>query len=171
VTSSISVNELAIYNQDGTGLADSYSVGIWNAGGTLLVSGTVASGTTDPLVDQFRVVGVTATTLAPGNYFIGALFLTGDDPVVFPGDTIPDFASGPDVTYDQSSFAAGSTLSDPTLTVTGSPGYFGANFGYTVVATPEPSSVVLFGTLLVAVLFGIRKVSADRLLRAGTDRN
>lgn len=158
VSTTIQVNELAFYDDGENGLADSHEIGIWNSSGTLVASGTVLAGTASPLVDQFREVAVSAT-LGAGDYFIGALFVDGNDPVWFPGSSLTDFSSAPGITYDGATFAGGGSLADPT-TADSSPGFFGADFSFS--STPEPSSVALLGTLLVAVLFAFRKLAAAR---------
>jgi Domain of unknown function (DUF4082) len=140
----VQVGDLAFYN-DGTevGLTDSHQIGIWDSTGTLLVSGTVLAGTASPLVDQWREVAITPTTLGPGTYDIGALFLDGSDPVWFPGQSLTGFVTAPGLTYNGATYVSGSTLSDPTNSDS-TPGFFGANFVETV-ATPEPSITLLLG--------------------------
>jgi hypothetical protein len=155
------VGDLAFYN-DGSevGLTDSHQIGIWDSTGTLLVSGTVLAGTASPLVDQWREVAIAPTTLGPGTYDIGALFLDGSDPVWFPGSSLAGFVTAPGLTYNGATYAPGSTvLSDPTIS-DGTPGFFGANFVETVGA-PEPSITLLLciSTGLLG-LFGLRRKAA-----------
>src|SRR5687768_16493111 len=50
----ITVTSLGWYDHLGDGLVDGHAVGIFNTGGTLLLSGTVQSGTADPLTGMFR---------------------------------------------------------------------------------------------------------------------
>src|SRR5215472_7013304 len=88
VTGTIQVNDLAFYDNGEDGLADSHQLGLWNSTGTLLASGTVLAGTASPLVNQWREVAVSPVQLGPGNYFVGGLFLDGNDPVWFPGSTL-----------------------------------------------------------------------------------
>jgi hypothetical protein len=149
LTNPIRVNDLAFYDDGQDGLADRHQLGIWDSNGNLLVSGTVLAGIASPLVDQWREVGVAPTDLGAGHYFIGALFLTGGDPVWFPSQTLTGFISTPGVTYDGATFAFGSTLADPT-NPDGTPGFFGANFVFSAV--PESSSFLLLGTGLVALM-------------------
>src|SRR5690348_4679861 len=63
---STDVTGLGIYDSGQNGLADSYQIGIWDSGGNLVASGTVASGTADPLIDQWRYVSITPVLLAAG---------------------------------------------------------------------------------------------------------
>lgn len=145
--SNIDVVDLGVFDDSQNGLTDSHQVGLWNSSGTLLTSTTVPSGTGATLDDQFRMVGVSPIELFAGQqYFIGALYTTGDDPLIFPGGAT-GFATASQITFDDATFASGSTLTDPTLTASTSPAYFGPNFEFS--ATPEPGSFVLLGTGLL----------------------
>ena len=159
LSGSIQVNDLAFYDDGGNGLLDSHELGLWDSNGTLLASGTVLAGTASPLVNQWREIAVSPVQLGPGNYFIGALFLDGKDPVWSPPFTPTGFASAPGVTYDQATFADGSTLSNPSTPV-GSSGYFGANFVFSPV--PEPGSILLLVTVVAGVLVAARRTAPAR---------
>ena len=104
------------------------------------------SGTTDPLLNQFRSKAVTPFLLPPGDYTIGALYLTGDDPLVGPSFVDPiNFATAPQVTFGESRFIPGSALSPPTATIDDVPGYFGPNFDFAPAVVPEPATLTLLG--------------------------
>ena len=156
----ISISALGIFDDSQNGLVDSYKIGIWTSMGTLLGTAMVLSGTADPLVNQFRYASVTGgpITLAAGqNYEIGALYLDGNDPLIFPGNAT-GFASDPSITFVQASFTSGSTLTDPTASGGPLPSYFGPNFEFSsaTTATPEPSGILLLGSSLLAAA-GIMK--------------
>ena len=140
------VTALGIFDDSQNGLADSYPIGLWDSKGNLIASGTVLAGTADPLVNQFRYVNIAPVQLLAGQtYQLGALFLTGDDGVNFPGDAT-GFAMNPAAMFDQSTFASGGTLSNPTSTFSTDPGFFGPNLLLTPPApptVPEPSSLAL----------------------------
>jgi hypothetical protein len=74
----ITVTGLGIFDSDQNGLIDSHPVGIWDGGGTLVASGTVASVTADPLINQFRYA-IASVFLTPGAYNIGVLYTTPND--------------------------------------------------------------------------------------------
>lgn len=125
-------------------LTESHEVGIWNSSGTLMGSADVPSGACGFQVNQF-CYSQQSFKLTPGTYDLGAVWLDGGDPMLFPG-TVVNFATAPGITYVQNDYIAGSTLTDPT-NHTGAPaGYFGPNFLFNTVS--EPSSLVLLGSLL-----------------------
>lgn len=135
-------------SSDEDGLIDSYEVGLWNSDGDLLAEATVSSGATDPLVNQWRYASVTPVTLtADQTYYVGALYLTSDDGVYFPGNP-GTIMTTTNITYGQATFAFGSTLTDPT-TAFGTPGFFGPNISAvsSASAVPEPSTwaIMLLG--------------------------
>lgn len=169
LSTSIQINDLAFYDDGQNGLADSHSMGIWDSNGNLLVSGSVQAGTLSPLIDKWREVAVTPTILGPGNYFIGALFLDGNDPVWFPNQVLDGFVTAPGVAYDNATFNSGSALTDP-IALDGTPGFFGPNF--VVVTTPEPSSILLlgFGLLSLAGIILHRKLSRRGPISASAPR-
>jgi hypothetical protein len=126
--SAITVNALGIFDSSQDGLAVSHDVGLWDMGGNLLASTTVASGTADPLTNQFRYHSITPVTLVAGQtYNIGGLFLDGSDPNTFPGDA-QNFVTDPSITFVQNAYVSGGTLGDPTNSVGTDPAYFGPNF-------------------------------------------
>jgi hypothetical protein len=146
VNTPILVTSLEIFDDSLDGLVDSYPTAIFDSGGSPLVSTTVDSGTTDPLLNQFRSKAVAPTPLLPGDYTIGALYLTGDDPLLFPGDAV-NFATAPQITFTENRFAFGSTLTAPTGTTGTDPGYFGPNFDFvgSAAVVPEPATLTLLG--------------------------
>jgi hypothetical protein len=148
VDSAFWVRGLGVFDDSLDGLTDSHAVGLWNSSGTLLTSTTVSSGTANPLVNQFRFAPVTPFTIAPGIYRVGALFLSGNDGLIFPGGAT-GVATVPGLTFVQNAFTFGSSLSDPTATVDGQPAYFGANLD--VEPVPEPATLLLLGGGLAGI--------------------
>ena len=82
--SEIAVTHLGFYDSRLNGLTDKHEVGIWENSGTLIVQATVPSGSSVPLIGNFRYVPVPisppVTLLAGKTYVIGAFFYTSVDP-------------------------------------------------------------------------------------------
>jgi hypothetical protein len=131
----IRVNALGFFDDSQDGLAKSHEVGLWDSLGNLLAETTVVTG--DPLVNQWRYSDVTPVTLAAGaDYFVGALFTSGADNVVFTGSGA-GVTTTANISYVQATFAGGGSLSDPT-NADGTPGFFGPNISANTV--PESST-------------------------------
>jgi len=154
VVDTINLVGLGVFDDSQDGLADSHEVGLWDSGGNLLVSTTVASGTSSSLTDKFRFESVTTTTLLAGQtYYIGGLWLTGNDNILFPGDAINQVTIA-EILFGQSQFAGGGTLAFPGSSIGGN-GYYGPNF-----LVPEPTTMLLFG--VGAASLAIRRRRAVR---------
>lgn len=157
VNSDINVIALGFFDDSQDGLVESHDVGIWDSGGNLLASSTVASGTANPLTNQFRYVSIAPLLLSAGqSYAIGALFASGNDPLIFPG-AASNFATDPSITFNQNRFVTGGSLSNPTNSVGNDAAYFGPNMllGSPV---PEPGSMALLTGLGVSGLLAVRRM-------------
>jgi hypothetical protein len=126
-TGDLLVMQLGLFDSGSDGLVDEHAIGIWNSGGTLVASGNVGSGSSVTLVDRFRYVDIADILLPTGTYTIGALFLTGNDPLIFRSGAT-GFASAPFITFAGNRFGFGPGLGLPTLTTGTDPSYFGPNF-------------------------------------------
>jgi Domain of unknown function (DUF4082) len=140
---SLSVNALGFFDDSQDGLAESHDIGLWDSSGSLLASTTVT--TTDQLTNQWRYSAVSTVTLTAGNtYYVGALYLDGNDPNVFAGDS-GVVTTTANITYLESTYEAGNTLSFSTSSVSGGPGYFGPNFSASAVPEPPIWAMMLLG--------------------------
>jgi hypothetical protein len=151
---SLTVTALGWWDFGGDGLATSHEVGIWNTSGTLLMSGTVAAGTADPLASGFRFDSTLTgtTTLAPGTYIIGGLSATADR-VAF---AVPaaDLTLAPGISFieNRTNNVIGS-FSFPNAPQSGlDAGVFGPTFEFAATPVPEPTSAILVITGVLGLL-------------------
>ena len=100
--------------------------------------------TGDPLVNQWRYSDVAPVTLTAGaDYFVGALFTSGADNVVFM-DSGAGVTTTANISYVQATFAGGGSLSDPT-NADGTPGFFGPNISANTVPESSTSAMMTLG--------------------------
>lgn len=160
VTSTITVDELAVFHDNGIPLLESHDVGIWNAAGVLLVSATVPAGPCDNELDQLGLQEwcsvAAAAVLTPGTYTIGATWNSLLDPMIFPGNPGLN-VNGPNVGFIQNQYIAGGGLTDPTNTTGDLNSYFGPNFEYGGTTVPEPGTFMMLGTGVIGLAGVIRR--------------
>ena len=166
---SLWITALGIWDGRGS-LVNAHDVGLWTAGGSLLASVTVPSGTGAPYVNGYRWVNLSAPVpLTAGNtYVLGAAFpydgsaqgdfLQGSSNVygVIPID--PNFTLLSPASINTSSY--GLTFPTDTTSNTGILGLFGPNLE-AVTVVPEPSSTAIF--VAAISFFFIFKTPARKL--------
>jgi Domain of unknown function (DUF4082)/PEP-CTERM motif len=169
----ISVSALGYYNATLTGGlfglgpdCNCGEVGIFNSTGTLLASTQVTG--SDPVIGFFNYQTIAPLQLAAGQtYYILAETGLSDYTYYVNGLTVD-----PNITFDADAY-----ISSPTLAFgTGSQGisaaeggaYFGPNFLDSPTSAPEPSSLLLFGTVSVAT-FGALRLRRKRWLAQATN--
>ncbi len=123
-----------------------HAIGLFQANGTLLTSGTLSPGSGDMLVDNFRYVSVPLVTLSSGVHYIVAFHTaTGTWPDVdYQILNIPSFEPNPAINYVIARWGFDSELAlPPNLADPGSdaPYRFGPNFLF----IPEPATFAALG--------------------------
>ena len=148
--SSLNVTALGVFDNGGSGLADSHEVGIWDNTGALLAEATVPSGTAGTLVDDFRFIAISPLTLQAGDtYTIGAFYPSNStDSVIGNGSETYNGVSF--VESVQTVLTTSQTFAFPDTLAAVNQGVFGPNFEFGATSTPEPSSFVMAGLGLLA---------------------
>jgi hypothetical protein len=146
LSSPIRVTQLGFFDAGGNGLFDPHPVGIFSRSGALLVSTTVAGGTSGALENGFRFAPVAPTRLGVGAYTIAAFGnSTSLDEFRFGTSgsrAIPGLSIGAGV---QSAFGHPSLTFADQVNAFAEQGYFGPNFTVEAAGapTPEPASLIL----------------------------
>jgi hypothetical protein len=154
----VTVAALGFYDGSKNGLTQNHDVGIYDAGGNLLVSTTVL--TTDPLVSFFRTHNI-APIVLQGSHTYYIMAVTGTEKYTF--NTI-GFTVDPSINFIQDEFYPFNTgvLVFPTntngITAAAGGGFFGPDFSNTAV--PVPPSLLLLGSGLLG-LVGWRRFRKD----------
>jgi hypothetical protein len=154
---------LGLYDHNSDGLNSTHQVGLWDASGTLLASATVNAGTGGTLVTNYRFSSISAVALSAGStYFVGATAMDGDNDEWLQNPS--SLSSAAEITYLARQYTTSSgSLVFPSLSGSGSTGYFGANFLFETGAPGVPDQGSSLLLLLPAI--GALAVAASRRRR------
>ena len=156
VDSPITVTALAVFDADSDGLNVSHAVGIWDASANLLASVVVPAGVAAPILGGFRYENISPLALTVGDvYYVGSV--NGIDNDGWEQDPSV-LTAAPEITYlsRQYEFSSGG-LVFPDLVGSGDTGYFGGNFLFGGTQTPEPGTLMMFGSGMLAALGAARR--------------
>ena len=142
--SAVQVTQLGYYDDGGDGFLTPHTVGIFDSVGNLLTSVTLAAGTTDPLVGDFRYEAVAPITLAAGQTYTAAATTEGpSDPWAYGGPAqLTGFVVNPAITIPNDAakfvYQSDNVLRDPTDHFSNYQVYAGPNF--VISSVPEPAT-------------------------------
>ena len=158
LTEQVSVTSLGWLDVGRDGLAADHQIGIWTSTGSLLLTGSVASGTVNPLDGDFRYTSTLTgvTSLAAGDYVIAGSSTVTEQSLRSLSSSQVSFA--PQIIYGNS-MTGGASFAFPTLATTPFDiGYFGPNFQFET-AVPELNASASLLPFFTLALLGL---SADR---------
>ena len=144
-----------------------HTVGIWTSTGTLLGSASVL--TNSPIDDGFRYVNSPFIVLSAGQLYVtgGEVFgdVGGDDNNYVLNATV---VTAPELTFIGSRTIGGATLTFPSASMALG-GRFGPNFQFVDATVPEPTSMILFATGVLAT--GVRRLITRRSASRNTKKS
>jgi uncharacterized protein (TIGR03437 family) len=162
VNTAVSVSALAYLDATGAGLAEAHTVGIFNEGGTLLVSATVPAGPNVGYQNGFRLAEVTFT-LQPGIYVIGGLRQSNADAAMVRASAVETV---PQITYLEERELESATFAFPSATTAGNEkGAFGPSF----VISDAPASPKTITSVLNSGSFSRQYASGTYVSIFGTN--
>ena len=153
VNQNLSVTALGLYNA-GLTITDTHQVGIFDAAGSLIASGTVGPTSSDTVSGYFDYSAITPVTLIAGNTYTAAALLTASDYFYYAPSAIYTDSR---ISYQLSAYQAlgGDALVNPdSFDFTNGFGYFGPNFLISNsdplpgAPTPEPGALAMAAGLL-----------------------
>jgi hypothetical protein len=159
VNSTENLIDFGFYNNGGT-IATSHQVGLWDASGDLLTSGTVGPSAADTTIGYFDYSPTTPYTLQAGDTYIIGTLLSSSDFFYYDPSTI---TTDPSISYVQTQFDVNDTPSLTFPQTTDFPsngyGYFGPSFEVPTIqgptGVPEPGAFLVL-PLGLAILAGVR---------------
>lgn len=160
-TGTMVISELGFIDNNLDGNIIAHQVGLWNSMGTLLGSVTIPSGTSAPLIGEFRYESLaTPITLASGStYILGAYVQNGD------GDIWQD--GGVSFTLGLPVSNVGAAFTDTSFAYPG--GQFPNNglpyLGPNMIQVPEPTTLAAL-VLGFALLFSFGRLGVSSSIRS-----
>ncbi len=156
VNSQITVTGLGVFDDNSDGLNVSHDVGLWDSSGNLLTWTTVGAGTVAPLNGYYRMATISGYTLTAGNiYYVGSVNGIDNDGWLQDPSTL---VAAPQITYLSRQYEfSGGGLVFPDLAGSGTTGYFGGNFEFGTSSVPEPGSLLMLGSGVLAAAGALRR--------------
>lgn len=146
LSTATTITTLGWYDVGADGLAGPTPVGLWDISQNLLASVTVASGTTDALVNGFRMHDLLSpVTIQPGTYVLAG-GTQGSDAYLVSNSNFTFITFDSRITWVQERWASGNS---PTFPINTTPVFalFGPNAAFDS-EVPEPSSI---GTVMLGI--------------------
>ncbi len=155
VLDTLTVTDLAWFDQDQDGLSTAHAVAIWDTNGSLLTQATIPAGQNATLDGIWRLVPITPIQLFSGNdYVVGGLNTELSTDRLAAGITSPTVDSR--IIYGGELFSDFTTsLIPPDVFSNVSGGFFGPSFF--VASIPEPATWLLLSSAYVAIFIYNRR--------------
>jgi hypothetical protein len=155
VNAPVTIDGLGVFDANAPGLSEPHPVGLWNSSGSLLAQTTITNAST--LVPSasdagdWRFNSIAPIVLAPGTYVTSAFYATSADAVMANGT----IATIPQISFVDSRASTEGAFAEADVSALLEPGVFGADIS--VLAVPEPVTLLLFGSGLAGLALTLRR--------------